>query len=539
MPKRRTKDRAAPQGALCVAERAGRRAFVAVFSWSVLQMLFRLAFAGAFAVFVGEMVQGSTLDVAALAGAVGSLILAVAIGYLADRSIALKEGKLAVDLRGAAGGRLAQLPTDVLRARSVGDMVVALERYPAQIARLVLSHRLAARMMSLGPLIAAAAVSFVSWEAALTLFLVTPVMIVFFVLAGSLIRSRAEAQERALARLAAQFGDRIRTLPTILANHAVESEHAKLEARMRAYAEATMKVLGVAFLNSGIIDFFSSLSIAILAIFLGLGHLGLIHVPGFSDLRLWQSLFVLMIAPDYFAPFRRYAEQYHAKAEGMAAAAALDWLFVPEATLEDGRPAHNDGRAEISACVTAVLETCLPAAGLVAITGASGSGKSTCLRAFAGLEPGFQGRFANTRLCWVAGDIHVPAGTLSEAIGCNAEASPQAIADAARASGLLDDPYLPQGLASPVHAGGENLSGGQLMRLAVARALLGDGIIIADEPTAKLDPASADRVRLCLLEAVARGRLVIVATHDGELARMAQTVIDMEAVRAAPERQAA
>ena len=89
-----------------------------------------------------------------------------------------------------------------------------------------------------------------------------------------------------------------------------------------------MGVLKVAFLNAGIIDFFSALAIAVLAVFLGLGHLGLVHFPGFSDLALWQSLFILIIAAEFFTPFRRYAEQYHVKAEGQAAAKELDWYFT-------------------------------------------------------------------------------------------------------------------------------------------------------------------------------------------------------------------
>ena len=121
---------------------------------------------------------------------------------------------------------------------------------------------------------------------------------------------------------------------------------------MRAYSDSTMGVLKVAFINAGIIDFFSSLSIAILAVFLGLGHLGLIDLPGFSGLHLWQSLFILMMAPDYFAPFRRYAEQYHAKAEGVAAAGALEWLFAPAGRRQPGggQPVPGRHRARPRPC---------------------------------------------------------------------------------------------------------------------------------------------------------------------------------------------
>jgi len=105
-------------------------------------------------------------------------------------------------------------------------------------------------------------------------------------LIGGLVRSKAQAQEHAFGRVAAQFSDRIRTLPTILSNHALDREQSKLEYRMTAYADSTMDLLRIAFLNAGVIDFFSALGIAVLAVLLGLGHLGLVRVPGLSSLHL-------------------------------------------------------------------------------------------------------------------------------------------------------------------------------------------------------------------------------------------------------------
>ena len=226
-----------------------------------------------------------------------------------------------------------------IRTKPAGALVAGLQRYPGALAGLVISHSAAKSMLAIGPLLAAVAVALVSWEAALTLFVTVPVMVVFFVLLGGVVRGRAEAQEKAFGRLAAQFSDRIRTLPTILANHALLREHDKIEQRMTLYADSTMAVLKVAFLNAGIIDFFSAIAIAVLAVFLGLSHLGLMHVPGFSGLALWQSLFILIIAAEFFTPFRRYAEQYHVKAEGQAAAKELDWYF-------DEAGASNDRRRQ-------------------------------------------------------------------------------------------------------------------------------------------------------------------------------------------------
>ena len=402
--------------------------------------------------------------------------------------------------------------------------MASLQRHPEALAALVVGHRAAAMMLGIGPLIAAGSILFVSWEAALVLLLASPIMIVFFVFVGGTIHGRAAAQEKAFGQLAAQFADRIRTLPTILASHGLDRERKKLEARTRTYAQSTMSVLMIAFLNAGIIDFFSALSIAVLAVFLGLGHLNLIHIPGFSDLHLWQSLFILMLAPEFFSPFRRYAEQYHAKAEGDAAATALDEFFGGQ---EAGRIADLPALDRFSPDAGFRL----PGKGLVAIVGPSGSGKSTLLRRLAGIEDvagAADGKAAAGGVDWIGTDIAVLAGTLADAISWNRAPvrQPMLLAAAGRV-GLLDDSVLPGGLDAAISPGGGNLSGGQRLRIGVARALLSDRTIMADEPTAKLDAANADRVRLALVDCAA-DRLVVVATHDAELVKCAGTVLDLE-----------
>ncbi|WP_421914392.1 ATP-binding cassette domain-containing protein [Mesorhizobium sp.] len=487
-------------------------------------MLSRLAFTGLVAMFVGRMISGQA-SWPLLGAALASLVLCSAIGLMADRAVANAEMAVANGVLEEVRRALATtLPRDI-QAMPLGTLIAGLQRYPAAVAGLAVGHRLASIMLGLGPMLAAIAIVAVSWEAALALIVLTPVMIVFFILVGGAIRSGAEAQEKAFGRLAAQFADRIRTLPTILGNHALAGERRKLAARLDTYASGTMSVLRIAFLNAGIIDFFSSLSIAILAVFLGLGHLKLISIPGFANLQLWQSLFILMIAPEYFAPFRRYAEQYHAKAEGLAAASALDTLVLAvPAAFDAALGTHHLGG-------TASLR--LPRAGLVAITGPSGSGKSTLLRQLAGIEPASGGRFCSDirpAIAWCSTDIHVPRGTLGAAIAWgNGPCCPTRLLLAAGSVGLLDDVLLPGGLDALVRDGGENLSGGQRVRIGLARALISGRAIFADEPTAKLDPANAAMVRRALAEA-ARRRLVLVATHDRSLA-MLGTTIDLGADR--------
>jgi len=462
--------------------------------------------------------MGEPVDPWFVAAVIVLLAGACAAGLVADNVQAHAENAVSTGLRERAAERLNEMPARKLQSLSVGSVIVSMQRHPESVAALVVGHRAATVMMATGPLLAATVLCFVSWQAGLLVVGLTPIMILFFALVGNAIRRRADAQERAFGRLAGQFADRIRTLPTILANHATMEEEAKLARRLDAYAGKTIGLLRIAFINAGIIDFFASLSIAILAVFLGLGHLKLAMIPGFSNLALWQSLFILMIAPEYFAPFRRFSEQYHAKAEGLAAAAALDRLLGAEPEAAKTLPILDR------------LPLALPEHGLVAIVGPSGSGKSTLLRRLAGLETG---ETPSTRqlvveeIAWVSTDSYVPQGTLGEALSWNiGQLIPGRLEDAAGAIGLLDDALLPGGLEARLDRGGANLSGGQRLRIAVARAQLSARTVLADEPTAKLDRETAEAVRRMLL-AISRSRLVVVATHDRDLAATADMTVDL------------
>lgn len=515
----------APGKTLCVARGLAAPGLRSALALQATRAVLRLAFIGLAAMFVGRMISGNASWLL-LGAALISLILGSVVGLAADRAVADTELKVANGLLESVRRALAAaLPGDI-QAKPLGTLIAGLQRYPQAVAGLTVGHRLASTMLGLGPLLAATVIVAVSWEAALALVVLTPVMIVFFALIGGAIRSGAEAQEKAFGRLAAQFADRIRTLPTILGNHALSRERRKLAVRLDTYASGTMGVLRIAFLNAGIIDFFSSLSIAMLAVFLGLGHLKLVNIPGFADLQLWQSLFILMIAPEYFAPFRRYAEQYHAKAEGLAAATSLDTLVLA---------AHPQSPAFEAAIVTRDLAgaaSLLPRTGLVAITGPSGSGKSTLLRHLAGIgsAPSFEADLdSRPGIAWCSTDIYVPEGTLGAAIAWqNDPCCRTRLLLAAGNVGLLDDVLLPGGLDALIQAGGENLSGGQRVRIGLARALISGRAIFADEPTAKLDPGNAAMVRRALADA-ACSRLVLVATHDRSLAMLAGTTIDLGA----------
>ncbi len=431
--------------ALSLSRKSSAAGLRTTLGWQIVRTLFRIGFAGSLAVFAGRLIEDATFDTMAVAGALACLALSSGAGLFADLSAAGAEERVVDRIRTALQDALSRSPPARIRTKPAGALVAGLQRYPSALASLVISHSAAKSMLAIGPSLAAAAVALVSWEAALTLFLTIPVMVVFFATLGGVIRGRAEAQEKAFGRLAAQFSDRIRTLPTILANHALQDEHDKIERRMALYADSTMGVLKVAFLNAGIIDFFSALAIAVLAVILGLGHLGLVHIPGFSDLALWQSLFILIIAAEFFTPFRRYAEQYHLKAEGQAAAKELDWYFT-ESDASERKPFAIAGAFDMAG---------LPLAGLVAISGPSGSGKSTLLRMLAGIETPLSDFKSLLQVSaegcdWISTDIYVPAGTLGEAIAWNRRTRDDAeLREAASHVGLLDERLLPGGTQCP------------------------------------------------------------------------------------------
>lgn len=496
----------------------GRRAALAL---HILSRAGRLGTGLSLAALAGGLVMDARLQTGAVVFLALSLVLAIGASLAAERVTARAEAAAAdrvLDWFERLAGRARV--RDAM-AFDAGDLCGRMTRQPSAAAAAVVSVPITKSMSAVGLLMALGAMSFYSWQAAVLLLLCLPVMVMFFIMVGGLTQARAARQEEALQRVSGSFAERVRCLPTLLACGGVTRETERLGFAMAEHEARSQDVLRVAFLNAGVLDFFSSLSIAMLAVFLGLGHLGLAEVPGFHGLTLTQSLSVLVLAPEVFAPLRRYAEAYHKAAEGAAALAALDPLAETRAAQDPRLPAGREGlRGAILPHVGMVPDLDLPTTGLVALAGPSGCGKTSLLRALAGVDEPDAGHAlcADRTRAWAAADAWLPGGPLADI------APGPAGERAMRSLGLLGDERFKNGLAV-IGLGGADLSGGQRLRLSLARAAARNAdTIYADEPTAKLDPHNAERVRN-FLSILSRDRLIVVATHDPLLARGADEVV--------------
>lgn len=413
-----------------------------------------------------------------------------------------------------------------------------------------------------GPLLIAAAVAMASPICAAILLATLAPFGLGMALAGGAAGKAADRQLIALARLSGLFVDRIRALPVIIGFAAENRIVAQMEHATREVADRTLAVLRIAFLSAAVIEFFAALSVALIAVYCGFNLLGLLPFPVPEHLTLGRALFALALAPEYYLPMRRLAAAYHDKQLGEAAQARIDGVApgsrhhpnpvgrpsalsggqgsrtTPEGEGLGWRPSTHTTLTIHNAIITYPDGTSIgpisfhaPKNSLTALTGPSGSGKSSLLHAIIGLIPLSTGTLEGFHhpVGWAGQATALIPGSIADNIAIARDGAHLAAIDAAaRSAGL--GPMIdsrPDGLATIIDHRGSGLSGGERRRIGLARAILRDAPVwLLDEPTADLDEASAQAV-IALLARAARRRTVIVATHHPGLIAAAMQRIDM------------
>jgi len=465
-------------------------------------------------------------------------------------------------LRADAAASLARRsPLDPARLPSGQAASVVAEQAEAVLPWLLRYQPARLRVMLVPPVIVLA-VATQSWLAALILVGAAPLIPLFMVVIGWRAKAASEAQLHVVGGMNGFLLDRLRGLSTLRALGAIDATATRLRATAEAVRASTMAVLRIAFLSSTALELFSALGVALVAVYIGfhlLGELG----PGSwgQRLSLAQGMFILMLAPAFFEPLRELSGVWHDKASGQAALDALaaldkDLLALPGA-LAAPRTSHLHVAPSVEIAGLGFqhgAETTLfddfalqiQAGEHVALVGASGSGKTTLLALIAGLAPAASGTVRiggavldersaaalRAGMAWIGQAPHVFPATVRGNVGLQRPGvSTLAVGRAIEFSGLGHVQHATPDAS--LGEGGTGLSGGELVRLALARASInpGAGLLLADEPTARLDRDTSSRVIDAMLE-LAQGRTLIVATHDLALAARIGRVIHIKPQRA-------
>lgn len=391
------------------------------------------------------------------------------------------------------------------------------------------------------PLIILALTAWFSWAAAVVLLAAGPLIPVFMALVGWAAKEASSRQMAEIGSLNDLLADRLAALSDLKligAGAPVIEGFADASEQLR---HRTMAVLRIAFLSSTVLEFFSALGVAMIAVWVGFSLLGDITWGGWgTPLTPAAGIYILLLAPDFFAPLRDLAAAWHDKSSADAVMEDVEkWRQDPRPPLLGlggnvtplvfkGLSAHGL-TVERDMRVLGFPDLDIPPGSSVALTGPSGAGKTTLLRLLAGLAEPTTGtiRTGDARLSedtadawramvgWMPQAPRFMGRSLRHNIGFGAPLDQRGL-DRACVTAIL--PTLPARDLTPLGEAGAGLSGGEARRVMLARAMQRHpAMILADEPTADLDTDTAQTIIDGLMAYVADGGTVIVATHDPRL----------------------
>lgn len=494
------------------------------------------------------------------------LLVAVALGrglvaWLTELAAHRASAAVKSELRRRLLERSAELGPQWLTGRRTGSLVALATRGVDALDDYFSRYLPQLGLAVVVPVAVLARVVTEDWVSAAIIVGTLPLIPVFMMLIGWATQARMDRQWRLLSRLSGHFLDVVAGLPTLKVFGRAKAQAESIRTITDEYRKATLRTLRIAFLSSFALELLATLSVALVAV-----SIGLRLVKG--ELDLYTGLVILVLAPEAYLPLRQVGAQYHAAAEGLSAAeeifAVLETPLPTAGTAEvpgslrlelDGVTVRHPGRTQPSLESASLV---VEAGETVAVTGPSGVGKSTLLHVLLGFAtpdegrvlvgpvgPGPAGRAGESRgagavelaslsperwreqIAWVPQQPYLFAGTIAENVrlarpGADVSAVHSALRDAGAYEFVA---ALPDGVETVLGEGGAGLSAGQRQRLALARAFLADRpLLLLDEPTAALDGETEAGI-VDAVRRLAAGRTVVLVVHRPALLAVADRVV--------------
>lgn len=422
--------------------------------------------------------------------------------------------------------------------------VDALENYFARYLPQVI-------LTALVPPVILVVASFNNLPAAIVLLLTAPLIPIFMILIGRSAEDATRARWKTLSLLSAHFLDVVRGLPTLRAHGRARHQEQVMEQVGTRFKEETMATLRIAFISALVLELMAMIGTGLVAAVVGVQLAG-------GSLGFQAGLTVLILAPELYQPFRQVGVQYHAAADGVAAAETIfDVLDRPAAVTKPDDPVAPPSPAAANIVFAGVshtysdrsevlreLELTIPAGESLALVGESGAGKSTIAALAMRLTDPSGGSITcggvdlrdvdptdwHSLIAWLPQRAHIFATSLRENVllGARSQSDDAAALDALHAVGLDElVATLPAGLDTVLGAGGRELSLGEQQRVGLARVIARRApLVVLDEPTAYLDRDSVAVVERAIDEHF-QSSTVLLITHDSRTAELADHIFEL------------
>ncbi|HEA3275692.1 cysteine/glutathione ABC transporter permease/ATP-binding protein CydD [Pasteurella multocida] len=406
------------------------------------------------------------------------------------------------------------------------------------------------------PVVILIAIFPLNWAAGLVLMITAPLIPIFMILVGIAAADSSQKNMATLAKLSGQFLDRLRGLETLRLFNRTEEQTQHIEKNTEDFRETTMDVLKMAFLSSAVLEFFTSISIALMAVYFGFSYLGELNFGTYdAPLTLFVGFFCLILAPEFYQPLRDLGTYYHDRAAGIGAADVIvDFLEANHTTAQSTAQQNPHIESAVEICaenlvilspqgkpLTQALNFSLPAGSHTAIVGQSGAGKTSLFNAILGFLT-YQGSLKingielkemnitqwRKHIAWVGQNPLLLQGSIKENLLLGDIEATDAQIDQALCLAQAKEFTDKLGLSSEIKDGGLGVSVGQAQRLAIARALLRQGhLLLLDEPTASLD-AQSENLVLQALQHMSQQQTTLMITHRIEDLKQCDTILVMQ-----------